>query len=191
VCDCGSVRHYMAGDLTRTDRPTRSCGCNKSAAVRKARTKHGHTKHGGEWTPEYRTWAGIMGRCYTTSNKSYAEYGGAGILVCERWHDFANFLADMGPKPSLKHSIDRIDGTKGYEPGNCRWATTHQQANNVRTNVRLTLGGECRTIAEWSRHLNIPYSALRFRLASGWGVAEALTTPLRPDRRRINKAAYL
>jgi len=82
-------------------------------------------------TPEYRTWAGMKNRCYNTNNKDYAKYGAKGITVCARWfNSFSNFLKDMGEKPSLDYSIDRIKNNKSYSPDNCRWATIFQQNQN-------------------------------------------------------------
>lgn len=82
--------------------------------------------------PLYSTWHTMRNRCTNENNKDFSYYGGKGIRVCERWQDFANFVEDMGPKPSLKHSIDRIDSDGDYEPLNCRWATPAQQQLNRR-----------------------------------------------------------
>jgi hypothetical protein len=90
-------------------------------------------------------------RCYNSRHKSYADYGGRGIIICERWlHSFENFLADMG-EPQRGQSIDRIDGNAGYYPENCRWATWRDQASNRRGNTFLTAFGESKTIAQWGR----------------------------------------
>lgn len=77
----------------------------------------------------WRTWVSMLWRIDDSRNASYARYGGRGISVCERWRDFANFLADMGPRP-VGHTLDRIDNDGNYEPGNCRWATKKDQESN-------------------------------------------------------------
>jgi hypothetical protein len=91
-----------------------------------------------------------------------------GIIVCERWSSFENFLADMGPKPSPKHQMDRINNDGNYEPGNCRWATPIEQANNTRANHLLTVDGRTLTISEWAREANINPKALSARIKYGW-----------------------
>jgi len=131
---------------------------------------------------EFRSWAMMRERCLSLANHAYKDYGGRGIMICERWSKFENFFTDMGPKPSRKHSIERIDNNKGYEPGNCKWATALEQANNKRNNVFLTWDGETRTTAEWSRHTGISTQLLWHRLNTlGWSVERALT--VRPDTR--------
>ena len=90
-------------------------------------------KHGKRNSAEYNTWRSIKKRCYKLNNASYKDYGGRGITMCDRWFDsFENFFADIGPRPSPKHSIDRIDVNGNYEPSNCRWATVLQQVTNKR-----------------------------------------------------------
>ena len=126
-------------------------------------------------TPEYRSWVGLRNRCMNPKNKQYPEYGGRGITVCERWQKFEHFYADMGPKPSPQHSVDRIDNDKGYDPANCRWATQTQQGNNKRSNVLLTFGGVTMTLTEWARHIGVKETTLRRRLDKGWPLERALT----------------
>src|SRR5688572_5961440 len=92
---------------------------------------HGHSRHGVPRTPEYHSWVSMKTRCYNPNCNRYERYGGRGIVVCERWRtSFVNFLADLGLRPSPKHSLDRIDSNGNYEPGNVRWATDAEQQNN-------------------------------------------------------------
>jgi hypothetical protein len=125
-CDCGVERLVSASDL-RSGKSA-SCGCSK--------VLHGQGRRSG-LTPTFSSWLSMFQRC--TNNPSYKffyRYAGRGITVCQRWGDFSMFLADMGERPSMSHTLDRIDNDKGYEPGNCRWATWPQQASN-RSNTKL------------------------------------------------------
>lgn len=124
-CDCGGTKIADGGSLREGF--VKSCGCLliETAAER-------NFKHGRCGTPEHRAWKALRGRCNNPNDPAYANYGGRGIRVCERWNSFDNFLADMGLKPTPKHSIDRIDNNGNYEPGNCRWATDSQQNKNKR-----------------------------------------------------------
>lgn len=136
--------------------------------------KHGGYKHGGYGTPEYRIWRGLRERCLNSRSKHFARYGGRGIRVCDRWNDFAAFLADMGKKPSPTHSIDREDVNGHYEPGNCRWATPTQQANNRRNTVHVEANGETRPAAEAARAYGLNFATLKARLRRGMSPVDAL-----------------
>lgn len=91
------------------------------------------TTHGLSYTPEYRVWAEMLQRCNNPNNPRYNDYGGRGIKVCKEWNRFINFYNDMGPRPSNRHSLDRIDNDGDYTPSNCRWATSKQQIYNRRS----------------------------------------------------------
>jgi len=125
----------------------------------------------------------MLGRCGTKTNTSYHNYGGRGIRVCKRWLDsFENFFADMGLKPSPKHSIDRIENDGDYTPSNCRWATKKDQSNNRRSNVRLTHKGKTQTIAQWADELKMSRVAIAKRIRNGWATEKALETPIRMSK---------
>lgn len=130
-CDCGKETVASTAVLRRGT--TRSCGCFKRENTSRLKKTHGHS-HCADGKPSrtYRAWQGMMSRCYTPTAKRYEDWGGRGIRVCDRWHEFENFLADMGECPAGL-SIDRFPDNDGnYEPGNCRWANAQQQADNKR-----------------------------------------------------------
>jgi hypothetical protein len=125
-CSCGTVR-IVAAQTLKNGMST-SCGCLRNAA-----TSQRNVTHGLSTLPEYKTWCGMKDRCHNPKNKFFHIYGGRGIEVCPEWRDnFGAFFAHVGPKPSPKMSIDRIDVNRGYEPGNVRWATASQQSRNRR-----------------------------------------------------------
>ena len=176
LCDpvhggCGATTTKYAQNLI--SRTANSCGCQY-------RTSLGHAsraRDGGQ-SPEYRTWNRMIYRCEDAKCVAFFRYGGRGIKVCSRWREsFAAFLADMGPRPSNKHSIDRINGDGDYEPNNCRWATRVQQARNVKTNCRLTARGETRCLVEWIPVASVTANAIRSRIKAGWSHERAIFEP--------------
>lgn len=175
-CACGEMITVQTSNLNNGH--TRSCGClNRETRATVHRT------HGLSRTSEYRIWRGVRDRCFNPRNHAFADYGGRGITVCARWNSFAHFLADVGPRPTPHHSLDRKDNGKGYSKKNCRWATKIQQANNSRSNLRLELHGRIMTQAEWARELGIKTATICCRLRYyGWSVERALTT--RPGKGR-------
>lgn len=135
-------------------------------------------KHGKRHTPEYACWRGMKGRCYLPSNKTYHNYGGRGIKVCDRWlNSFQAFFGDLGERPSPQHSIERIDTNGNYEPGNCRWATAKEQGENRRDTRWLTYDGKSLCMADWANLTGIPVGTIWHRLNSGWSIEAALTKP--------------
>jgi hypothetical protein len=118
-------------------------------------------------------------RCTSTTHKRAENYVGRGIVVCERWLVFERFAEDMGEPPSDAHSIDRIDNDGNYEPGNCRWATLREQANNTSKSVFVEAYGERKTVAYWSNDERcvVKYDTLLARIRRGWDGERALATP--------------
>lgn len=147
--------------------------------------KHGdlttdkRVKHGRYGTPEYVCWRAMLSRCENTKHKSFNDYGGRGIVVCARWHEFSNFYSDMGPRPSPAHSLDRYPNQAGnYEPGNCRWATPQQQNLNMKRTVFVAPDGIEIPLVELAQSLGISPRTIRARLARGWSQSR-LTAPVR------------
>ena len=163
LCDCGTKTIVQAGKIRSGH--TQSCGCLFREKTLLAKT-HG-LRMRGEKTKAYRAWAGLRSRCNDKNNHKYHLYGGRGIKVCERWDHYNLFLDDMGEPPSVRHSIDRIDSNGNYEPGNCRWATPLQQANNLRTTRFYEHGGETASLSEWAEKLGVTRDAIKLRLRRG------------------------
>lgn len=163
ACDCGQSAVVSTDKLRRNN--TRSCGCLKrelaAANMRRLVFRHGLGR-----TRSYGTWGNMMERCFDQRDGKYRDYGARGITVCERWRNFENFYADMGERPKGL-TIERIANDGNYEPGNCRWATPKEQANNTRRNRRISFGGETLTLTEWSQRLGISPSTLHAALAFG------------------------
>lgn len=151
---------------------------------------HGFSRvRGGNPSAEYKTWQSLLQRCYNEKCPSHVNYGSRGISVCDRWREsFTNFLADVGIRPSPKHSLDRRDNEGNYEPNNCRWVTSTEQNLNHRGNHRLEHKGERLTITEWAQRTGISRDRIFWRIRKGWSAERALTTPARPWNRLSSPA---
>lgn len=168
-CECGAFTEALAGNLKAGT--VKSCGCLRIDN----NFKHGHSPE-GNYSPEYRAWCGMKTRVNAEHpDKNYAWYKGRGIGMCERWESFPNFLADMGLKPSPKHSLDRINNDLGYFPENCRWASSVQQARNQRKSINLTYEGATRNLKEWCEILGISYTAAYNRYRRGYATEQVLS----------------
>lgn len=175
-CDCGTEKFINGFSLRKG--LVKSCGCLKSEMIAARSTKHGKATRKNT-ASEYNIWSAMLGRCYTPTNTSYKRYGGRGIKVCERWHTFENFYADMGQKPPGT-SIGRINGDGNYEPSNCRWETVHEQSNNRKNNRVLEFNGRRETIANWAKLTGIHAGTIGSRLRLlNYSVERALTQPVK------------
>lgn len=154
-CDCGGERvvnvgHFNTGKI-------KSCGCHV--------VRHGHSGSKGEAkSREYVSYHNMISRCHKSTNKRYADYGGKGIEVCERWRDsFVNFIEDMGECPD-GYQIDRIDNSKGYSPDNCRWVSPKQNVASRDNTAVWTVKGACFLSAkEAGKHIGVSAATIRAR----------------------------
>lgn len=171
ICECGTERKVAAGSLKNGI--SKSCGCLSRDLASKRLYKHGCAIH-GNYTSEFNAWMRMRNRIVNPNNNRYHRYGGRGIKVCERWASFEMFLADMGPRPSPKHSIDRIDNNGDYCPENCKWSTNKEQNRNKSTNRVITFEGKTLTAAEWAEVTGIKGATIRARIRNGWSAEKAL-----------------
>lgn len=176
-CDCGVVRVVDSSRL-RSGK-SRSCGCLRRE---ESRSRSPVTKtHGMSFATEYRVWAKMKNRCSPqAAGKSRRLYFERGIRVCDRWlESFEAFYADMGPRPTMQHTLDRENGNGNYEPDNCRWATKQEQNRNTRRNHSLTAFGETKLIAEWAEdeRCKVGVGTLRTRVRRGYDSEWAISSP--------------
>lgn len=159
-CVCGNVKITPSGRLRNGN--SKSCGCITR-------------KHGQYQTPEYHSWENMRQRCNNPRATEYFRCGARGVTVCKQWDSFEVFLADMGPKPTPQHTLDRYPNQRGnYEPSNVRWATKKEQANNMTTNVLLTFKGKTRSPSEWATALGIDKHLIYHRHWRGLPIEQVL-----------------
>lgn len=176
-CECACGRQTVTRGSRLVNGACRSCGCLKGRKL-----KHGSYSKFGRMPSEFQSWLSMWIRCTQPSHRSYSNYGGRGIAVCSRWRDYNIFMVDMGPKPGLEYTLDRIDVDGPYSPENCRWATNAEQQRNKRTNRQVTAFGETFCLAEWGRRYNLRPETISERLASGWEAEKAVSKPSQKRR---------
>ncbi len=179
-CDCGK-EILTLGNSLQCGR-TKSCGCFR---IEKSLDKvNALAKHNKSNTRLFNIWHSMKQRCYYTEHKSYEDYGGRGIAVCEEWQEFEPFYKwaiENGYADNL--TIDRKDVNGNYEPSNCRWATPKEQQNNKRNNKIYEYKGEKHNLSEWASITGIDRDVLEKRLKNNWSVEKALSTPKRKKQR--------
>lgn len=184
-CECGNETIVSGHSLTRSDRAVKSCGCY-------AKDYPAGTTHGLSKTKEYMHYIAMKSRCYNPKNKDYKNYGGRGIIVCQRWLDeedgFMNFYSDMAPTYVNGWTLDRIDPNGNYTPENCRWAPRIVQTNNTRSNVMINYNNHNMTLTDWTRAFGVNTNTARVRIQRGWNFEEAMRG--REDNRNPINAIY-
>jgi len=181
-CDCGGEKAVLSKGLKSGN--TSSCGCFHREQTSRAKRTHGFTA-GAKKDPLYRVWVSMIQRCHNPNDTGFGRYGGRGIVVCDRWRfgengevGFVCFLADMGYRPSSKHSLDRIDNQRGYEPDNCRWATDVEQSRNRTITKMVTFQGKLMPLGTACELAGLPYDPVVQRLRKGWSEEHALAAPI-------------
>jgi hypothetical protein len=166
VCDCS--KPHLARSWNLRSGKTRSCGCLRVESRATARKTHGCSR-----TAMHNAWYNMLRRCTEQDGATADAYSKRGITVCERWQKFENFLSDMPPRPTPKHSIDRINNDKGYSPDNCRWATKREQSLNTRRARYFIIDGIRVPAMDVAARNGITNSTFRVRLHRGWDLAAA------------------
>ncbi len=178
LCDCGTICRANAVNIKNGH--TKSCGCWKIET---------HRTHEMTHSPEYAAWANITGRCLNPNHPNWNNYGGRGIALYPAWTSrggFAAFYAYVGPRPSVKHTIERTDNSKGYEPGNVEWATMKRQMSNTRQTHWIEIDGVRKTLRDWARDNDIHETTVIHRMQRGMSERDAIFTPARFSGRRAS-----
>lgn len=176
TCDCGNTITVIGTRLH--NRKTMSCGCLVKEKLRKNNIDRGKAK-GSSKTRLYRIYKGMKGRIFNPNNKSFPNYGGRGITICDEWlndyKEFERWAMDNGYQEGL--TIDRIDVNGNYCPQNCRWIDRKGQSNNKRNNHQITIDGCTKTLSQWSEISGVHYYTIFDRISHGWTAKEAVFTP--------------
>lgn len=176
-CECGTEKTVRIS-LLQSGR-TKSCGCLQKQSRFTHTCTHGATAVHSEVRMEYGNWSTMKSRCYNPNSDRFHTHGARGIIVCERWkNSFQYFLDDMGKKPPHM-TLERVNNDGNYEPSNCVWATSKQQANNKRTNHKLELNGAVMNVCQWAEKLGIKARTIHSRIMRKWTTERILSTPAR------------
>jgi hypothetical protein len=177
-CVCGGVKEVATRYLSGGD--VKSCGC-----LRKGRTPNSGNTKISLHPLVYNSWKSLRQRCCNPNATGYRYYGGRGIKVCERWkNSFDNFLEDMGNRPGKEYSIERKDNNKGYEPGNCVWATKVEQMNNRKNNYLIDVDGVNKTVGQWAKEIGEHRCVFYNRKRRGYSDEDIVSVPVRDVYRR-------
>lgn len=177
-CRCLCGREVISrGDVLRTGR-LKSCGAHGCKTSRRDRRSP-------EIEMTARCWHAMRHRCRSPAALNFERYGGRGIKICRRWSKFDCFLSDMGVRPSLDHSIERINVDGDYEPSNCRWATKAEQRRNMRNSIYVEYEGRRMLLLDVVAGLGLNRQVVYERMKLGWSLSDALSVPVRPHRRRV------
>ena len=165
-------------------------GYEKVAESNRRRAKHGQATRDKGVTKVYATWTSMKHRCTNPNHSAYDRYGGRGITICDEWlESFDKFYACVGEPPTPKHTLDRIDNERGYEPNNVRWATRKEQSNNLSSNTWVEHNGKRMTWAQWADHLGIKYNTLMTRVRDKKSLDEILVYGYKKvGRKPINRS---
>lgn len=167
VNNCNNIANRKGMCSLHYRRQLRGVPLGPSTRLRQS-VYHGLSSH-----PAYHNWEQMIQRCNNPKKDNYHLYGGRGIKVCERWRNFANFIADMGEKPTTKHSIDRIDNDGNYEPSNCKWSTAKEQAQNRRPNSAIPIyefDGIKAPLSEHCKRKGVKHGTALYRIRHNWGL---------------------
>lgn len=169
-CECGTVRPVVPCNVDSGR--SRSCGCINAKRISDANRRYDHG-YLDDKRKEYKIWTGIKGRTDPANN--IKRYGNRGISISKDWHDsFEKFYSDMGPAPTKRHSVDRIDNDGNYEASNCRWATQKEQTRNTSKNVVISLYGVSLCVGEWAEVMEIPGGRIWNRLRYGYSEHDSI-----------------
>ena len=173
-CDCGNIINYPIKKITQ--KRIKSCGC---------KTLKVNSIHNMSDSIEYISWQSMITRCYNPKSVTYKRYGGRGITVCERWlNSFENFFEDMGIRPHIEYTLDRINNEFGYSPDNCKWSSKREQSLNRGNNTIIEFKGVKKNLSVWAKELGINCGTISSRLKSGWSVQDALTLPIKKTKEK-------